>query len=159
MYVVRTYVVRTSRARAQRARGLLHSKNPFFSVMVNVGQMMVSFIGAYLQFEIFRFLAAAAPAWWSSPSSWPKLKSALESAIFGRIHPSNTFFNSAWKVRKARFGPVKISQKKKFPTFYCLGCCCTSLTTLLAKTQISPGIRNSWPISKIWYFFQLRMKS
>ena len=48
--------LRSPCARAARARA---RKNPFFSIMVNVGQMMVWVIGANLQFEIFRFLAAA----------------------------------------------------------------------------------------------------
>ena len=42
-----------------RARARARAQNPFFSVMVNVGQMMVWVIGANLQFEIFHFLAAA----------------------------------------------------------------------------------------------------
>ena len=47
-------------ARAARAARARARENTFFSIMVNVGQMMVWVIGANLHFEIFHFLAAAA---------------------------------------------------------------------------------------------------
>ena len=52
---LRQNLVRARSAARARAR-----ENPFFSIMVNVGQMMVWVIGANLHFEIFHFFTVCA---------------------------------------------------------------------------------------------------